>query len=85
MEIFRITMACIGIFFSREFCCFILNAGGSSEADLPKRKPVDFHWIYLEKHKHTLFPVRLISQISIVYSTCLGTIWAEEKKSPSVP
>ena len=68
MEIFRVTMACVGIFSSQEFChfFFILNAGGSSEADLPEREPTDFHWIYLEKYKHILFPVRLISQISIV-------------------
>ena len=69
MEIFRVTMVCIGIFSSQEFCCFffIFNAGGSPGVDLLKREPADFRWIYLEKYKHTLFPVRLISQISIVY------------------
>ena len=33
----------------------------------------------------TPFPIRLISQISIVYSTCLGTKWTEKEKSPSIP
>ena len=37
------------------------------------------------KYKHTLLSIKLISQISFVYSTCLGTKWAEEEKSPSVP
>ena len=31
------------------------------------------------------FPVRLASPISIVLLTRLGTKWAEEEKSPSVP
>ena len=37
------------------------------------------HWIHLGKHKHTPFPVRLVSQISIVLLTRLGTKWAEEE------
>ena len=37
------------------------------------------------KYKHTLLSIKLISQISFVYSTCLGTKWAEEEKSPSIP
>ena len=29
--------------------------------------------------------MRLVSQISIVLLTCLGTKWAEEEKCPSIP
>ena len=78
-------MVCIGIFSSLEFCrfFFILNARGSPGADLLKMESTDFCWIYLEKYKHTLFPVRLISQISIVYWTRLDLKWAEEEKCPS--
>ena len=42
-------------------------------------------WVHLGKYKHIPFPVRLISQISIVYWTHLGPKWAEEEKSPSIP
>ena len=41
--------------------------------------------MHLGSYKHTPFPIRLISQISIVYSIYLGTKWAEEEKSPSIP
>ena len=42
-------------------------------------------WIHLGKYKNIPFPVRLVSQISIVLLTRLGTKWAEEEKCPSIP
>ena len=42
-------------------------------------------WIHLRKYKHIPFPVRLVSQISIVSLTHLGTKWAGEEKCPSIP
>ena len=80
-------MVCIGIFSILEFCRFflILNTGGSPGVDLLKREPTDFCWIYLVKYKHTLFPVRLISQISIILLARLDTKWAEKETCLSVP
>ena len=42
-------------------------------------------WIHLGKYKNIPFPVRLVSQISIVLLTRLGTKWTEEEKCPSTP
>ena len=80
-------MACIGISSSWDFCCLasMLRAGVPLGSDLPKRKPCEFVGSIWGNTRPTPFPIRLISQISMVYSTCLGTKWAEEEKSPSIP
>ena len=39
----------------------------------------------MEKYKQTPFPVRLISQISIVLLARFGTKWAEEERHPVIP
>ena len=87
LEIFRVAMACIGIFFFPGiwlfFLCFehpMLSWGGSFEEEANW-----FHWIYLEKYKHTPFPVRLISQTPIVWLTRFDTKWAKEERHPVIP
>ena len=75
-------MTCIGISSSRGSCCFHFERRGPPWVKFSEEKVC---WIHLGKYKHIPFPVRLISQISIVYWTRLGPKWAKEEKWPSIP
>ena len=63
--------------------CLYFEGRGPPWVESPEEEAM-IHWIHLGKHKHTPFPVRLVSQISIVLLTRLGTKWAEEEKYPSI-
>ena len=86
LEVFRADMAHIGISSSWGFCCFGLHFGcrGPPWVESSEEEAMWVHWIHLGKYKHIPFPVRLFSQISIVYWTRLDTKWAEEEKCPSI-
>ena len=72
LEIFRATMAHIGISSSWGSCFIsILNAGVPPWVESFGEEATWVCWLHLGKYKHISFPVRLVSQISIVYWTVL--------------
>ena len=72
---FEISKACTGTSSSQGFHLLlsILRASGSPGAD------------HLEKYKYIPFPVKLISQTSIVWLARFDTKWAEEERHPVIP
>ena len=75
LEISKATIACTGTSSSQGFHLLlsILRASGSPGAD------------HLERYKHIPFPVKLISQTSIVWLARFDTKWAEEERHPVIP